>query len=435
MKWLKRLIAGSNPNDPEKNLRGNATVIDLPNVEDLSTQEPDMTLDLTDPKVIASFKEVSESIHKKQPTCPLKSGGLLLLDPADIKSVFSNKLFSNQPSRFSALAPKNKNKHTAAAVAANIPPFLDAPEHMEVRRWLSKAFFARLKQFDPDINRISAQQLAKNKVDHQYLLVEELARQFVTQTMIEFVGISGPTDNIKDYTLALFRLFAPAKNAQEYQKTNEALQQARAGILQSLQLRRADQSQCLLNIMDQTPVDFFGTQQHKDLMIADNALLILADGMENVEAAIGLVIMRWFEQNTSIDTSTGTSTDTISTDFVRDCIRQDTPGQTIPRIAAKDMIINGEKVAAGTPVFLSLASANSQSESGEDYNFGEDYSFGRGRHRCIGEQLAISMITVFCNDLIKMHPTVDKSGLVYAPMFGHKWPREVKVTLTASADR
>jgi len=411
MKWLKRLIAGNNPSDTEETPRSNNS----------KSNDPTVILDLTDPRLIASFNEVSENLKKKQSTCPLKTGGLLLLDPDDIKSAFSNKLLSNQPSRFSALASKNKIKYTAAAVAANIPPFLDAPEHAEVRRWLSKAFFDRLKQFEPEIHRISAQQLAKTNVDHQYLLVEELARHFVTQTMIEFVGIAESKGKIKDYTLALFRLFAPAKNAQEYQLTNEALEQAREGILQSLQLRRADHSQCLLNIMDQTPVEFFGTQEHKDLMIADNALLILADGMENVEAAIGLVIMRWFDQDRI--------TDTISTDFVRDCIRQDTPGQTIPRIASKDMIINGEEITAGTPVFLSLASANSQEKATQDY------SFGRGRHRCIGEHLAISMITIFCNNLIKMHPYIDKSFLTYAPMFGHKWPREVKVTLTVSANR
>ena len=405
MKWLKRFSVGTKLNNVE----------DASNSKIIADSENEIILDLADPDLIANFKKLSPSLKSKQPTCPLKTGGLLLLDSDDIQSVFTNKIFSNQPSRFSALAPKNKDKYTAAAVAANIPPFLDSERHIEVRRWLSRTFFERLKGFEPEIHRISKEQIVQTNNNHQYLLVEELARGFVTETMMKFVGISVPKGNIKSYTSALFKLFAPAKNAEVYQQTNEALQNAREGLLEALIERRKDKAPCLLTIMDQTPAEMHEGPDHKDLMIVDNALLILADGIENVEAAIAQVIMKWFEMDQEVPT--------ISPDFVHDCIRNDTPGQTIPRIASEDMVINGKKIGAGTPVFLSLASANSESKTEVDF------SFGLGRHRCIGERLAISMITIFCNDLIKTNPKIDHSSLTYAPMFGHKWPREVKITL------
>jgi len=203
MKWLKRFGVGTKQSD----------IQETPNARNVKFNEPDVVLDLSDPEVIANFKSLSHSIKKNQSACPLKSGGLLLLDVEDIKSVFSSQFFSNQPSRFSALAAKNKTKYTAASVAANIPPFLDAPEHVDIRRWLSRTFFDRLKEFEPNIHHIAQKQLAKTKRKHQYLLLEDLAREFVTQTMNQFVGIAEPKENIKDYTAALFRLFAPAKNA------------------------------------------------------------------------------------------------------------------------------------------------------------------------------------------------------------------------------
>jgi len=71
-----------------------------------------------------------------------------------------------------------------------------------------------------------------------------------------------------------------------------------------------------------------------------------------------------------------------------------------------------------------LASANDATKPSEDF------SFGLGRHRCIGEQLAIAMITAFCSALSKRNPEIDAANLHYASMFGHKWPRGVTLSLT-----
>lgn len=367
------------------------------------------TLNLADPQTIASFKDVAVDLRAHKPVCPLASGGFLLLDSSDVKAAFSSKQLSNQPSRFSALAPKNIEKYVAASVAANIPPFLDAPKHVAVRQWLMRSFFDRLREFETQIDNIAIAHAGRIEVGHSYLLVEDLARGFVVDAIGQFVGTNVSTTDMKKFTGSLFRLFAPTSDPETFAATNEGLENARAQLIQALQQRRIDQSPCLLNLLDQSDLSgMVGTK--KDVMIADNALLILADGVENVEAAIANVMMR--------------AQGDITTAFVRDTISFDTPGQTIPRIAAQDLQIGGEKVHAGTPVFLSLASAN----DGADPK--EDFSFGMGRHKCIGEQLALAMITAFCNQLTARSPKVDVSELQYAAMFGHKWPRGVRLTLT-----
>ena len=344
--------------------------------------------------------------------CPVTSGGYLLLDSADVTAAFSDKSLSNRPSRFSALAPKNRTKYEAADVAANIPPFLDTPEHVQVRRWLSRAFFDRYKVFAPQIAQISAQHVNGIATGQDHLLVEDIAREYVVDTIGRFTGIVASPDEMKQFTSAMFRLFAPAKDAETFAQTNTNLRAARQKIQQALAHCRADQTASLLTTLDAADVPV-GEGQSKDNLIADNALLILADGVENVEAAIAFVMIRWFEclePRPDIDTA-----------FVRETIRQNTPGQTIARIAASDMQIRDEQITAGTPVFLSLASANA---SAEDQT---DFSFGMGRHKCIGEQLAVAMITTFCCDLAARLPHIDTTRIEYLPMFGHKWSRKVVV--------
>ncbi|WP_439144263.1 hypothetical protein [Planktotalea sp.] len=393
LQWLKQSVGGGRS---------------AKQVDTLLAQGP---IDLTDAQTIASFKEISKDLRAQRPVCPVTSGGLLLTRADDVKAAFSNKLLSNQPSRFSALAPKNTKKYVAASVAANIPPFLDAPRHVEVRKWLSKCFFERFRAFEHQIEAIAQKHIDGIAPALPHLLVEEIARKFVVDVIGQFVGIDVAPDDMKQFTGALFRLFAPAADAETFKQTNVGLANARHQLIAALHQRRADQTDSLLKLLDLADLpDLGGTQ--KDTLIADNALLILADGVENVEAAIANVMMRL--QNVGGD---------VNAEYVRETVTSDTPGQTIARVASQNMTVGGEKVSAGTPVFLSLASANDSTETAEDF------SFGMGRHKCIGEQLAVAMISTFSRILADQKPEIDTSNLHYAMMFGHKWPRGVVLTI------
>lgn len=367
---------------------------------------------LTNADVISAFKAVSRDLRARKPVCPVSSGGVLLLDPEDVKMAFSNPDLSNQPSRFSALAPKNKDKFVAASVASNILPFLDAPRHVALRKWAGGAFFKHFKGFEAQIGPIAVSHCNRLNAGDPILLVEGAARDFVIDVIGQFIGVELTPVDMKRYTSALFRLFAPAADAQTFDETNDGLKQARRSLAQALQERRTDKAACLMLALDASfPADL--EESERDHMIIDNALLFLADGVENVEAAIAVVMMS--HAQTPVP---------ITADFVRRAIASDTPGQTIARIASKDMLIGDEHVNAGTPVFLSLASANDGSTDNEDF------TFGRGRHKCIGEQLAITMVTELCQNLAARDPKIDASGLTYRAMFGHKWPRGVTITLT-----
>lgn len=369
-------------------------------------------LTLTDPTLIAEFRAISEGLRQTKPVCPVSGGGVLLLDAEDVKGAFSNKALSNEPSRFSALAAKNKDRYVAASVASNILPFLDGERHVELRKWASAAFFAQMRRFETEIPDIAAQHCDKLQGQIPKLLVEEVARDYVIDIICRFVGLSIDAPELKRYTTSLFRLFAPAADADTFNATNEGLAQARDRLQTALNQRRADGADCLLNTLDQSAPAWLSAAE-KNLIIIDNALLFLADGVENVESAVAITLM-------SQDSGTGP----ITLQTVREALKQETPGQTIARIAKQNMRIGDENVSAGTPVFLSLASANDGSPA-ED-----EFTFGRGRHKCIGENLALSTVAAFCQALAERGPVLDTSGLMYRAMFGHKWPRGVTISLT-----
>lgn len=379
----------------------------------------DGPLDLMSPQTIANFREIALSDRAHQDACPLTTGGVLLLDPEDVRAAFTQKAYSNAPSRFSALSPKNKARYAAAEVAVNIPPFLDAPRHAIIRKWLSKAIFATLKEFRDTIPEAATTYVASLPKDSDMLLVEDIGRSFATQTIMRFVGVHAATDEIKTYTKALFKLFAPIPDSATLAQTNTALVQARASLRKHVAARRVDGASCLITALlaqhdmldpeDQDP-------EALDTVICDNALLVLADGVENVEAAIADVVMEW-------DARPGPDGTEIDETFVRGVLHANTPGQTIARIAEKEMHIAGEICTAGMPVFLSLASANARSTDGTDY------SFGMGRHRCLGEGLAIETIASCSRALMQRSPVIDARNHAFERVFGHRWMRGVVVRL------
>lgn len=382
-------------------------------------------LDLTTPDAVANFARMATSELAELDACRLDNGGVLLLNPDDVKSAFSRKDFSNEPSRFSAIAPRNVEKFAAAQVAANIPPFLDAPRHTCVRKWLSKCVLTTLSDVRDSIDGAAERYVATLSSDVPSLLVEETARNFAASAICTFAGVKLSAEELKKYTAALFKLFAPIQDATSFGITNEALASARRALLAQIRTQTGAAPASLLKTMqawDHLLDDLNLSDEERDILVADNILLVLADGVENVEAAIGNVMVSWCALNPD-------QRPEITEGYVRGCIRQATPGQTIARITTQEIHIGGMKCPVGSPVFLSLAGANARASDDDG-----DFSFGMGRHRCIGEGLAIEVIVACCKHLSKRSPIIDTRDLRFEPVFGHRWMRGVTLSLAASGN-
>ena len=366
--------------------------------------------DVRDPAFLSDPESSHSVLRQDRPVCPLKGGGFLVTRHTDVVQALSSPDLGNAPSRFSVLNPKNCDTHVAASVATHILPFLDAPDHRAPRQKLSRAFYRTFQGFQPQIDLVTSDVISRLAGQGPVDLTEGPARDFACQTSAAFVGLTGSTEQLKAISRAFFRLFAPVQNAEDFAQTNSQLADARSFVANALQDRVADGHSCLLTALSQA--DDKGPAMDR----------------ENIEAGIGQVMRRLQAE----------SRDDLDEGYVREVLRLDTPALMIPRVCRQVTTVGGVDMTAGTPVFLSLASANQDPQaipeaSRFDPTRGRDgaLTFGAGKHSCIGEPLAIAMITTFCTALHQNGAKTEADAPSYAPVFGHRWIRGLTVGLDA----
>jgi cytochrome P450 len=362
-----------------------------------------LPLDLTDPAFIADPTPTYAWLRENAPLCAVKSGGYLMTRHADIKAALSGKDLGNAPSRFAALHARNADKYPAAALVANIPPFLDMPEHKLPRQALSRSFHNTVATFADSVDTLAHRHVTAARGMGEIDLITTIAQPFACQTIAQFIGLSAETDQIKAATTSFFRLFAPAQDAVTFAQTNAALAKARDLMTGALTAHHAPSLISNLVAFQADQPDL--TDQH----IIDNALLVLADGVENIEAGITQAAL---SDATHLDAPT-----------IRNILAAQSPAQIIPRVCREAFSVHGQDITVGTPVFLALGSANISGDT--------PIPFGAGRHSCIGESLAVMMVGACARALRDSDAHITATDLHYAPMFGHRWPRGVHVTLLA----
>jgi cytochrome P450 len=312
-------------------------------------------------------------------------------------------------------------------MASRLPPFLDMPDHRLPRQALTKAFFSTFAAFSPAIDAI-----AKHHVDRlapRVDLVRAAASPFACETMARFVGIDEPAEALKAVSSSFFQLFAPITDSSAFASVNKDLAKGRGIIGRSLQSRRRRRGSDLLSrLLDYQE----GAPALSDDHIIDLAFLIVADGIENIEPAVALVfrrivgdegVYRRCLQPASIEP------------FVREALRLETPAQLIPRVARESFQLHDRSIPEGMPVFLALGSANrdprviAQAEAFDEEREDKAVTFGLGRHRCIGEPLAVAMIEALVRALLRRGASQSPADrrFVFQQRFGHRWPTSAMI--------
>ncbi len=397
---------------------------------------PTLPVDVLSPEFIADPAPAYAWLRENAPLAEVRGGGYLLTRSEDIFAAFTDARLGNAPSRFSMLAAKNRDRYVAADVAANIPPFLDKPRHIDMRRSLSAAFHDTFTQaqdwIDPLAERWAETLVDKGVVD----IVSGFGRPFATEAMARFVGLDHDPAAIATATGALFKLFAPIMDRADFVEVNSGLASTRSYIGRAVIARKSDPGNDLISHLLAFQETHDGLPN--DIEIGDNALLILADGIENIEAAIAQAICilvrtgRWQAFcNGEMDASA----------TVLEVLRLETPAQLLPRVVREAHERHGVRLPEGTPLFLALGSANRDAARHADpdrFDILRDHSevltFGRGRHRCIGAALGQLLVSAGIRALAKHDVTFlsDPSNISYRVRIGHRWPKAVEVSVGPS---
>lgn len=386
--------------------------------------EPSLPLDLLDAKFVANPYPTYAWLRAHQPICEIFGGGYLLTRYEDIRAALTNAYLGNAPSRFSTLAARNAEKYVAADLASHISPFLDGEDHVKMRQMTTRAFFNSFNALGEDVDTIAQAQVADLKTGDDLML--GASQPFALRVMCAFCGIAAEPLKMKELTQSFFHLFAPLRDQDVFGQVNAALASFRAVIAESLKQGAPEKS--LLSEMQR----FQASDSHiSDAQIVDNCLLVFADGVENIEAAAASLLLT-FEKFTLFEAIERQEFSLVQA--VQEGLRLQTPAQLIPRVARADFDIRGVSIKKDLPVFLSLASANRDEAVWQQPDMFDPLrdkqkmlTFGQGRHRCIGEPLAMLQLTALMGALLRANIRPAQLETEYQARIGHRWPERLVV--------
>ena len=130
---------------------------------------------------------------------------------------------------------------------------------------------------------------------------------------------------------------------------------------------------------------------------------------------------------------------------VDECLRFATPVPHWRRTTLKPLTIRGVTIPAGETVMIALASGNHDEyvfPHGDQLdinraNARKHLAFGRGRHRCLGEQLALLELKIILEELTQRLPHVQlvaDQEWIYNPNVSHRGVEHVLVTWDPAAN-
>ena len=374
-------------------------------------------------------------LRENMPVAPVAGGGYLLTRHADVMAAFTDDRLGNAPSRFAVLHPRRADRYLAAAMAARMPPFLDMPAHRVPRQALVRAFHNSFATAPALLDRIAAEVMATMPRNRPFDLIREAAQPFVCRSIAHFVGLECSDGQVKRATQAFFQLFAPITDPAAFDAGQAVLAEMRKALAEALAQRRAHPSADLLShlLAFQTSAADL-TDDH----IIDGAFLILADGVENIEAGVAIALKEILGHP---ETAKAIIAGRLAAETaVSEALRLNSPAQIVPRIARRAFTLHGTQIAADLPIFLCLGSAARDPSAFTDadcFDTGRDPSaglvFGIGRHRCIGEKLGLAQIATLVTALLRAGATTSPGPLHHHPRFGHRWPVALQVILTQRA--
>jgi cytochrome P450 len=284
---------------------------------------------------------------------------------------------------------------------------MDDPRHREIRRTLVDDFLAgRIEQLRPDIERIVATQ-----IDHLLEttppvdLHQEFSLAVPTRMISELLGV--PSSEQRLFQACTRVIVSATVTRAEFSEADAELY---AMCMRLLEQKEAEPSDDLLGRLVVNEVRT-GNLSYDDAAAA--AMFLIVAGHETTANMISLGTLTillnpdWFQaMRTQPD---------VATNAVEELLRFYTPQHDgLPRVAIKDVNINGTLISAGDGVIVCVASGNRDEAVFPDpdkADFKRDgaqrhLAFGDGVHRCLGQWLARAELQTAFPALASRIPTL-----------------------------
>lgn len=346
----------------------------------------------------------------------------------DVNSALADKRLGNAPAPYAVVNIRNRDKYFCADVANNLIAFMDPPEHGQPRKLLARAFHTYLKSGLVNLDARAEQQASAIPAGEDFDFIETFATPYslgVIRAMFGFPKADEP--QLKQWTDHFFYLFTQIPSVEIRASVDENLKAFRAYMLERIAERKEVGGSDFLAAVVQANEANAG-ERLPDTLIADNCMLIFADGIENVDSGIANAVVCMLRDAGGLEAVRKTDLDLDL--LVDECLRFESPAQFIGRVVLEDFDFGGQELQQGQAVLLMLASANrdaSRFDEPDRFVMNRSpnpyLSFGRGKHSCLGGAMVQMEMTAALKAILGRFESLE---LVDHPLdwqyrMGHRW--------------
>ena len=269
--------------------------------------------------------------------------------------------------------------------------FQDDPDHSRNRLPLVKAFYARIKKMEPELEAMIDKVIDDAPASGRFDIMEEIAVPLPIMIIAHILGVDeSRLDEFRDWSEGVILSLNPMRSKDEAAYMLASGEKLDAYFTELMEARRAAPRDDLISDMVQAQAE---GGDFDDDELRTNLQALLVGGNLTTTDLIGNGV--WLFLNHKDQMEALKADPSLATQAVEEVLRYEAPVQATSRIVSEDREVAGCPMKKSQPVFMSLAAANrdpSKFEAPEAFDITvkrpSHVSFGGGAHICIGAPLA-----------------------------------------------
>jgi cytochrome P450 len=258
--------------------------------------------------------------------------------------------------------------------------WMDPPRHGAARTVVSSIFSRNMSRTRSEwITGLAAQRWARFATDGGGDVVEGYALPLTTTVITQVAGLTATEATLRTWSSSAGTLMAQPRHPRAVAGADRALAALAA------ETDYGDSADDNTVVGRATPDIRGGSRLHL-------ASLFAFAGIETTSQAIARLLDLHLDGELDFTRSVEA--------VVHELLRYDTPVPQVPRLAARDTIVAGQRISAGETVLVLLAAANrdprrfhNPGTPSPSADAARHMAYGHGRHRCVGANLANQLLT------------------------------------------
>lgn len=269
--------------------------------------------------------------------------------------------------------------------------FQDNPDHARNRLPLVKAFYARIKKVEPDIEAMIDQVIEAAPQTGRFDIMDAIAVPLPIMIIAHILGVDDQRLNeFREWSEGVILSLNPMRSAEESTHMMACGEKLDAYFTELMEARRVAPRDDLIS--DMVAAQANGGDFDDD-ELRTNLQALLVGGNLTTTDLIGNGVWLFLRNQDQLDALKADPS--LAAQAVEEVLRFEAPVQATSRIVDQDRHVAGCPMKKSQPVFMSLAAANrdpKKFDAPETFDItkkrASHISFGGGAHICIGAPLA-----------------------------------------------